>query len=125
LLPGPGFSQQKQEPPQGPTADPFGLLSPAHPQPLSGISMENAKLAADEFERARKALFRRYEQLASEHFPTEKVKPYQDKVNAYVARLDWMIGEFLKKGSAEWPGVKEMRHLRDAADNEDRSKLMR
>ncbi len=41
------------------------------------------------------------------------------------ARAYTIINLFLTKGSAEWAGVKEMRHLRDSADNEDRAKLMR
>jgi hypothetical protein len=123
LLPSPGVSQQQQQ--QTAAPDPFGLFSPATPQPLSGISMENAELAGTGFGRMRNALLARYPQLESEHFPQDKVNKYQSDVTAYVNNLDRMIAEFMKKGSAEWPGVKEMRRLRDAADNTDRSKLMR
>jgi Domain of unknown function (DUF4157) len=123
LLPSPGVSQQQQQ--QTAAPDPFGLFSPATPQPLSGISMENAELAGTGFGRMRNALLARYPQLESEHFPQDKVNKYQSDVTAYVNNLDRMIAEFMKKGSAEWPGVKEMRRLRDAADNADRSKLMR
>ncbi len=122
LLPSPGVSQQQQ---QRATPDPFGLFSPTTPQPLSGISMENAELAGTGFGRMRNALLARYQQLESEHFPQDKVNQYQNDVTAYVNNLDRMIAEFMKKGSAEWPGVKEMRRLRDAADNDDRTKLMR
>jgi uncharacterized protein DUF4157 len=121
LLPGPDASQQR------PAAqnDPFGILSPQSAQPLNGISMENAELAGTGFGRIRNALLARYQQLESEHFPSDKVKTYQNDVATYVGNLDRMIAEFMKKGSSEWPGVKEMRRLRDAADNQDRSKLMR
>lgn len=123
LLPGPGVSQQK--PAAAPQNDPFGLLGPANPQPLNGISMENAELGGTGFGRIRNALLARYQQLESEHFPSDKVKAFQNDVATYVGNLDRTIAEFMKKGSSEWPGVKEMRRLRDAADNDDRSKLMR
>jgi hypothetical protein len=121
LLPGPGA------PPQQPAAghDPFGILSPVSAQPLSRISMENAELAGTGFGRIRTTLLGRYRQLESEHFPSDKVKAFQGDVTAYVSTLDRAIAEYMKKGSAEWPGVKEMRRLRDAADNDDRSRLMR
>ena len=101
------------------------MLSPRTPQPLNGISMENAELAGTGSGRIRNILLDHYRQMESEHFPSDKVKVYQNDVTTYISNLDRMIAEFMKKGSSEWPGVKEMRRLRDAADNEDRSKLMR
>ena len=124
LLPAPGVSRQQTQQ-QGVSADPFSILAPTSAQPLNGISMESAEIVATGFGRTRNALLARYMQLESEHFPSEKVQKYQGDVTAYVSALDRMIGQLTRKGSGEWPGVKEMGRLRDAADNEDRSKLMR
>lgn len=123
LLPGPIAFKQPQQ--QAGSHDPFNILSPSSAQPLIGISMENAEIAATGFARIRSKLLTRYAQLESQHFPSEIVKTHQDEVAQYVATLDRMIGEFKKNGSAEWRGVKEMERLKDAADNDDRSKLMR
>jgi hypothetical protein len=120
LLPGPGTPIPDRQ-----TADFGPFLSPRQPQSLSGTTIENAEVVATAFGRERDRLLQRYTQLESVHFPDDQVKAFQVVVATYVKNLDTMIGQFLTKGSAEWPGVKEMRRLRDAADNEDRSKLMR
>ena len=122
LSPGPGTPQQQPQRAAG--GDPFGLFSQGV-QPVSGTSVESAELAGTGFGRMRNSLLARYQQLEAEHFPSDKVKAYQNDVAAYVSNLDRMIGLFMQKGSTEWPGLKEMRRLRDAADNDDRSKLMR
>jgi nitrate/nitrite-specific signal transduction histidine kinase len=101
------------------------LFGQQNVQPLNGISMENAELTATGAGRRRDALLARYKQLEDQHFPSEDVNKYQEAVRQYVSGLDQVIDMFMKKGSSEWPGVKELRRLRDAADNSDRSKLMR
>lgn len=123
LLPPPGQAQQAQQVPAG--SDPFGLFGPTTPQPLNGISVENAELAGTGFGRARRRLLARYQQLDSAHFPSDEVAKYQSDVAEYVSSLDKIVAAFKKDGSSAWPGVQEMMRLRDAADNEDRSKLMR
>ncbi len=124
LLPGPDASQRQPQKLIGST-DPFNLFSPSSMQLLNGISMDNAEIVATGFGRMRDALLARYVRLESEHFPSEIVKSYQSDVAAYLSDLDRMIAEFKRKGSTEWPGVKEMERLKDAANNVDRSKLMR
>jgi hypothetical protein len=119
-LPGPGTpAPDRQTPDFGP------FLSPRQPQSLSGITGENAELAATAFGRERGRLLQLYARLESLHFPHDQVEAFQVAVTTYVKNLDTVIGQFQTKGSAEWFGVKEMRRLRDAADNDDRSKLMR
>lgn len=124
LLPGPGVSSQPRQ--QAAASDPFGLFSLSGTQPLSGApTMENAELAGTGFGRIRNDLLVRYERLEAKHFPDDATKLFQSDVTAYLKNLDYMIAVYMKKGSAEWSGVKEMRELRDSADNKDRSKLLR
>ncbi len=122
LLPVPGPVQQTRQPPG---SDSFGLFGPTTPEPLNGISMQNAELAGTGFGRYRQSLLARYQQLDAAHFPSDEVAKYQRDVAGYVSSLDRIIAAFKKDGSTEWPGVQEMMRLKDAADNEDRSKLMR
>jgi hypothetical protein len=123
MLPTPGAPSVQQQGAGG--NDPLGLFGQQNVQPLNGISMENAELTATGAGRRRDALLARYKQLEDQHFPSEDVTKYQEAVRQYVSGLDQVIDMFMKKGSSEWPGVKELRRLRDAADNSDRSKLMR
>jgi hypothetical protein len=122
ILPTPGAPSVQQG---AGSHDPLGLFGQQNVQPLNGISMENAELAATGAGRRRDALLARHKQLEDQHFPSDDVTKYQEAVRQYVSGLDQVIDMFLKKGSSEWPGVKELRRLRDAADNSDRSKLMR
>jgi len=109
--------------PEQVNVDPFGLTRPqAAPEP--GLSEKKAELAWTYFEQKRERLLAGYAKLEAEHFPSDGVAKHQDRVARYVAGLDQAI-ELYKKNGVGWPGVQKMMELRDAADNSDRSKLMR
>jgi Domain of unknown function (DUF4157) len=123
VLPTPGQPPVQQ---QGAGAyDPLGIFGGRSVQPLNNITPETAELLATGAGRNRDALLKQYEQLEAQHFPSDDVKKYQEAVGKYVSGLDQVIDMFMKKGSREWQGVQTLLRLRDAADNADRSKLMR
>jgi hypothetical protein len=123
VLPTPGSPSPQQ---QGAGAyDPFRIFGGQSVQPLNNITPETAELVATGAGRDRDALLKQYGQLEAQHFPFDEVKKYQEAVGKHVSDLDKVIDMFMKKGSREWQGVQTLLRLRDAADNADRSKLMR
>lgn len=120
LLPMPGFATHGA---QAADLGPF-LSQPATPS-FSGITFESAELRSTYFGRVRATLLNNAARLESEHFPSDKVAVFRKDVGVYVAALDQAIAAYTSKGSAEWQGVQEMKRLRDAADNTDRSKFLR
>jgi hypothetical protein len=123
VLPTPGLPSPQQ---QGAGAyGPFRIFGGQSAPPLNNITPETAELVATGAGRDRDALLKRYGQLEAQHFPSDEVKKYQEAVGKHVSDLDKVIDMFMKKGSREWQGVQTLLRLRDAADNADRSKLMR
>lgn len=120
LLPGPS----PQRPP-GVDLDPFGLFVPPDPNPFGLVSASSAELCATGFGRARAVLIERHDRLEAMRFPTLETSVFRQDVANYVDSLDRFIAEFMKKGSPEWLGVKELRRLRHMADEDDRHKLLR
>jgi hypothetical protein len=123
VLPTPGSPPVQQ---QGAGAyDPFRIFGGQSVQPLNDITPETAELVATGAGRDRDALLNQYGQLEAQHFPPDDVTKYREAVRKHVSDLDRVIDMFMKKGSREWQGVQTLLRLRDAADNADRSKLMR
>jgi hypothetical protein len=115
------FAPVQQEQANG---DPFGLTRPQGTSEPA-FSQKKAELLWTDFEQKRSRLLAGYAKLEAESFPSEKVAKYQGRVAKYVAGLEQAIALYKNNGTTNWRGVQEMMRLRDAADNDDRSKLMR